>query len=308
MCLVKRLISAILLSLMSSVTHAESGCPGVAASSALRPIRDGLLVVSAAINHTGPYDLLVDTGSQITVIDPAVASFLHLRIEGSVGVSGVRTQSQSSFVFLDLIEVGSHSVQESLAVIQKMSELKVADPHIRGILGQNFLSRFDMLIDNRKRILCLDESPSLSQEIEGEHIALEQPHGPRDGLSFIRPLVISVRLAAANLAPVMLRLDSGSNAALLYADQPSFLASSINQAPVLKRVVNGEEQAFAVLPTQDIFVGKHLVRQVPFEVPLNGVDRGPHAREDGLLPTSVFERIFISYSKNYAVFNPRINR
>jgi hypothetical protein len=205
---------------------------------------------------------------------------------------------------LDLVEVGSHSVPQSLAVIRDIAEFKAVDPRIRGILGENFLSHFDLLIDNRRQILCLDESRALAQAVKGEHIPLSQPHGPRDDLPFTRPMIVSVRLTTADVAPVLLRLDSGSNTALLYAAQPRLLRDSVSRAPVLKRVVNGVEQAFAVLPAQDILVGACPVRQMSFAVPMNGVGSGPSPREDGLLPTSAFERVFISYSKNYAALDP----
>jgi len=304
MSFVTRFVAASLATLAFSALHAEPRCPGNLASLALRRIQDDLIVVRVRINRTGPYDFLVDTGSQITTIDPVLASDLHLRIEGTTGVSSIATQSRSAFAFLDLIEIGSHSVPQSLAVIQDIAELKAADPRMRGILGENFLSRFDLLIDNRQQILCLDESRTLAQAVKGEHIPLEQPHGPRDDLPFTRPMIVSVRLTTADVAPVLLRLDSGSNTALLYAAQPRLLRASVSRAPVLKRVVNGVEQAFAVLPAQDILVGACPVRQVSFVIPVNGVGSGPSPREDGLLPTSAFERVFISYSKNYAALDP----
>jgi hypothetical protein len=304
MSFVTRFVAASLATLAFSALHAEPRCPGNLASLALRRIQDDLIVVRVRINRTGPYDFLVDTGSQITTIDPVLASDLHLRIEGTTGVSSIATQSRSAFAFLDLIEIGSHSVPQSLAVIQDIAELKAADPRMRGILGENFLSRFDLLIDNRQQILCLDESRTLAQAVKGEHIPLEQPHGPRDDLPFTRPMIVSVRLTTADVAPVLLRLDSGSNTALLYAAQPRLLRASVSRAPVLKRVVNGVEQAFAVLPAQDILVGACPVRQVSFVIPVNGVGSGPSPREDGLLPTSAFGRVFISYSKNYAALDP----
>jgi hypothetical protein len=302
--LVKRFVVASLAMLALSALHAEPRCPGNVASSALRRIQDDLIVVRVRINRTGPYDFLVDTGSQITTIDSVLASDLHLRIDGTTGMSGVATQSQSAFAILDLIEAGSHSIPQSLAVIQDIAEFKAADSRIRGILGENFLSHFDLLIDNRQQILCLDESSALGQAVKGEHIPLEQPHGPRDDMPFTRPLIVSVRLTASDVAPALLRLDSGSNAALLYAAQPRLLRASVNRAPVLKRVVNGVEQAFAVLPAQDILVGACPVRQVSFVIPMNEVGSGPSPREDGLLPTSAFERVFISYLKNYAALDP----
>ena len=117
-------------------------------------------------------------------------------------------------------------------------------------------------------------------------------------------MIVSVRLNTADTAPVLLRLDSGSNAPVLYADQQHLLKASAVRAPMLKRVVNGVVQSFAVLPAQDILVGACPVRQVSFVVPMNEVGSGPSPREDGLLPTSAFERVFISYSKNYAALDP----
>ena len=305
MSLVKYFVAASLATLALSALHAESSCPGNVTSSALRRIQGDHIIVRVRINRTGPYDFLLDTGSQITTIDSVLASDIHLRFEGTTGVSGVRTQSRSAFAFLDLIEVGSHSVPQSLAVIQNIAALKAADPHIRGILGENFLARFDLLIDNRQQILCLDESRTLAQAVKGEHIPLEQPHGPRDDMPFTRPMIVSVRLTTADVTPVLLRLDSGSNVALLYAARPRPLrASVVSRAPVLKRVVNGVEQAFAVLPAQDFLVGACPVRQVSFAIPINGVGSGPSPREDGLLPTAAFKRVFISYSENYAALDP----
>jgi transposase len=46
------------------------------------------------------------------------------------------------------------------------------------------------------------------------------------------------------------------------------------------------------------------VNHVPIVVPMNAVGSGPSPREDGLLPTMAFARVFISYSKNYAAFDP----
>src|SRR5579863_4772096 len=133
MSLVKYYVAASLATLALSALHAESRCPGNVGSSTLRRIQDDLIMVRVRINRTGPYDFLVDTGSQITTIDPVLASDLHLRIEGTTGVSGVRTQSRSAFAFLDLIEVGSRSVPRSLAIVQNIAELKAADPRLRGI-------------------------------------------------------------------------------------------------------------------------------------------------------------------------------
>ncbi len=68
---------------------------------------------------------------------------------------------------------------------------------------------------------------------------------------------------------------------------------------LLKRVVAGQQQSFAVVPPQELRVGQHSWQQVSFVVPLN---RGMSAAgEDGVLPTALFQQIYISYSDQYVV-------
>ena len=64
--------------------QAEPHCPGNIASLRLRLVqRSQIIIVPVTINHSGPYDFLVDTGTQVTSVDPALAGELHLKIEGT---------------------------------------------------------------------------------------------------------------------------------------------------------------------------------------------------------------------------------
>jgi len=56
-----------------------------------------------------PHGFLVDTGAQFTVVDPLLATELHLKTQGSAEVVSVGFSSQASFAYLDLLEAGSHS-------------------------------------------------------------------------------------------------------------------------------------------------------------------------------------------------------
>ena len=118
-------------------------------------------------------------------------------------------------------------------------------------------------------------------------------------MPFTRPLLVSAQLSGGR-TQVLLRLDSGSNTPVLYAPNPRDGDESINPATLLKRVVNGAEQSFTVQPPQDIHIGKRSVRQVSFVRPLNTIGEGPTPREDGLMPTMAFQRVFISYAGRYA--------
>src|SRR5258707_14775227 len=114
--------------------HAEPHCPGNVVSLRLRLVQRSQIIVRVTVNHTGPYDFLVDTGSQVTIVDPALAAELHLRIEGTTGFVGVGFRTRPSFAHLDILEVGSHALANPLVVVQNLEHLQAVDPHIRGIL------------------------------------------------------------------------------------------------------------------------------------------------------------------------------
>jgi aspartyl protease len=301
MSLIQSLAFASLGALTIPALHSEPHCPGNVASLSLRLVQSSLIVASVQINHSGPYDLVVDTGAQITTIEPSLAFDLQLKDQGTAGVGGVAAFSRNAFVYIDSLDAGHSSVSNSLAIIQNIAQLKSADSHIRGILGGNFLGHFDLLIDNRQHILCLDDSNTLAPAVKGKHIALSAPYGSVKDLPFTQPIVVSAHLSAVKMTPVLLRIDSGSNAPVLYAVDPRIREPNTSKASMLKRVVNGVEQAFAVLSAQDLLLGSESIRQVSFVMPMNAVGKGPAPREDGVLPTLLFQRVFISSVHRYAV-------
>jgi Aspartyl protease len=297
-------LASVSLAIALSTLQAEPRCPRNVASLPLRLAQNSLIVVHVQINQSGPYDFVVDTGAQVTTIDSSLASELRLKLQGTTGVDGVATSTRTAYAYLEQLEAGTHAVPNSLAVIQDLAQLRAADPRIRGILGENFLAHFDLLIDNRQLILCLDDSDALAPAVKGKHVELAQPKGSREDLPFTRPIIVSARFGGSDADPVLLRLDSGSNAPVLYAADPRIRKTSGAKTSLLKRVVNGVEQAFAVLPAQDIQVGSQLVRQVSFVMPMNSTGYDSTLREDGLLPTMAFQCVFISYRDRYAAVEP----
>jgi hypothetical protein len=79
---------------------------------------------------------------------------------------------------------------------------------------------------------------------------------------------------------------------------------SDSRTTILRRVVEGIEQVFLVLPGQDVEVGAQRFYWVPFVVPMNSVSQGPGPREDGVLPTIAFRRVFISSAGHFAALEP----
>ena len=196
--------------------EAQPRCPGNTASVTPRFVQRALIVIPVKINHAGPFDFMVDTGSQVTVIDPSLASELSLNSQGSVGLVSVASFAQASATVLDTLEADSKVVEKSPAIVQDLRPIQAADPRIRGVLGESFLAHFDLLVDYGHKLLCLDETSTMRDGLRGERIPFVAPQHPEEELPFIERLVISVHLSGTGKQPILLQLDSGSDGPILY--------------------------------------------------------------------------------------------
>jgi hypothetical protein len=79
----KRFASLVLAATIVPTLAAETHCLGNAASLPLRFVNRHLIVLPVSINHTGPYNFLLDSDTQITMIDPSLAAALHLGTQGA---------------------------------------------------------------------------------------------------------------------------------------------------------------------------------------------------------------------------------
>ena len=191
---IRLLLTASLSTISLPVLHAEAHCPGSVASVTPRFVQRALIVIPVKIDQKGPFDFMVDTGSQITVIDPSLAAELNLKPQGSVGLVTVASHLQASIAELDTLEAGSHVVAKPVVVVQDLGQIQAADRRIRGVLGENFLSHFDVLIDYGRKLLCLDETKLMQQNVRGEHVPFVRPQRAEDEPQFTELLDISVRL------------------------------------------------------------------------------------------------------------------
>lgn len=299
------ILLAAALPLTPTSIHAESRCPGNIAGEQPRIVAGALLVIPVRINDSGPFDFMVDTGSQLNIIDPALAAELGVKSQGTVGVVATADYRQASVAVLGFLETGSHMVAKPLAMIQDLSPIQAVDPRIRGVLGENFLAHFDVLIDYRRRLVCLDEAKMMEGELRGEHVPLVSPRDPENQLPFSKRLVISVHLSDAGNRKILLQLDSGSDGPILYSGNRKLQETLLKRARLQGPEVNEARRAFAVLPPQDMRVGARVIRNVPFVTPARASADVPDREEDGILATVLFERVFISHSEHYVILNPR---
>jgi len=117
------------------------------------PFTPGLpVLVSAKINSAGPITLILDTGSDRTLVTPAALQRLGISTEnGPRGIlKGVTGTSYADAVWVNSVEVGEARVGP-LLIIAHDADLKAAD----GLLGRDFLAHFNVKIDSKERVVTL---------------------------------------------------------------------------------------------------------------------------------------------------------
>jgi hypothetical protein len=283
---------------------AEPHCPGNVASVPLR-LTKSQMIVAVSVNHSGPYNFLLDTGTQMTMVDPALAAELHLNTEGSAGVAGVGFLASAPFAQLDLIEVGSHAVANQKVLVFDFQNSHSVDLHLfRGVLGEDFLGGFDVLIDNAHNLLCLDDSSAMAADVKGPHIALMAPARATNGMPALRSLIIAARLSDAT-RPVRLKLDSGSNVSFLFYTARYMPLELLARTSLLGGGFDRAQRPVSTIPLQDLQIGPLEFARVSFFTYTDSSEGASRTSAyDGILTLGIFRQVFISHTHHFAVFEP----
>lgn len=110
------------------------------------------ILVNTKINGAGPITLILDTGSDRTLVAPSALSNLGISIKNALrGVlRGVTGMSYADAVWVNSVEVGEVKVGP-LLIIAHDAKLKGAE----GLLGRDFLANFDVRIDSKEGVVTL---------------------------------------------------------------------------------------------------------------------------------------------------------
>ena len=133
--------------------------PSVSSSAAPRgaimvpvlPLGQSMMIVAATVNQRINANLLIDTGATSTVISRRLAGLLTLLPLGKAFVHTVGGPVAVSLGRLESLKVGTAEVNKLQVLIHDFSP----DPRIEGLLGMDFLGRFEVGFDSRKQLLIL---------------------------------------------------------------------------------------------------------------------------------------------------------
>jgi hypothetical protein len=283
-----------------STLSAETRCPGNVASLNFRLVNRHQMIVPVSINHAGPFSFLLDTGTQMTMVDPALAATLHLETTGKAEVASVGIKASAAFAQAAQVEAGSHSVANQKVLVYDLANLQIFGVNIFGVLGEDFLEKFDMLIVNVHSLLCLDDSAAMRAEMKGTRVPLQAQAA--DGSELAGSLIVVARLSDG-MRPVRLKLDSGSNVPFLY-NTSEYMALGMFRGASLHGGSGAAQKTFMALPPQNMKIGSAELAKVPF-ITLAGAQKNTRTSEfDGLLTMGLFKRVFIDHADHFALLDP----
>lgn len=255
-------------------------------------LRDGyLILVQTRINGVGPFDFLLDTGTTRTVIDPDLARQLQAPVIGEVSLTGVLHVRRDDLVRLEDVRLGEASLAGVGAAVDKLTRQKMLAPGIRGVLGEDFLSKFDILIDYKQRWLRFGDAPPAGERCRFETI------GQYHGSPTTNRLLITAEFVEVSAARVQLQLDTAAKIPELFpVNQDSLSSQPWGGSMATSSGANGA----TVYSDVTVKIGTTMVRGMD-------VVQSRHAiafDAAGLLPAAIFRRIYISHSGGFVVLNP----
>jgi predicted aspartyl protease len=258
-----------------------------------------LVVVPVSINGAGPFNFLLDTGATNSDIDPELADQLSLPAAGEHEVIGIERKVHLSIVHAQSISVAGRAVRNlNLNVVSRANGLP---SKVSGILGEDFLSNFDLLIDNRHHVIQLQQGlGSMSDMFEGERLPV-QLEVTVNGQYVNHTLVVTGFSNDLGRRSISLLLDSGVNYLYLFGGKQS-LGGGATQRECSRATLSDPSKQFLclqkVLP--ELCFGKKQVVSLMAVAQLATTN----GYTDGLMPTSAFHSIFISHSQRFVILDP----
>jgi predicted aspartyl protease len=229
-----------------------------------RPVVEGVF-----LNGRGPWRFLIDTGAETNQLDVGVARKLGLAASFR---SEIQTPAGRALVpggRIGEVTLGSAAASGQEFLFTDLAGVHALAGKVEGVLGQEFLSRFDYLLD-----------------LAGHRIVFDAPapDGGRAAMDLVagRPAIDTDR--------GRLVLDSGTGTAILFATTPSASRTRIVTAA-------GSGAASAVRNLKIRVAGRS------YSVAAAYVSRSTPL-EDGLLPASTFRAVYVSNSGRYIVLEP----
>ncbi|MFY8048643.1 MAG: retroviral-like aspartic protease family protein [Erythrobacter sp.] len=126
--------------------------PAAAEVLTLEEERNRRLTVPVHIDGSGPFDFLIDTGSQATAVTREINATLGLRSAGTATLVGMASRRAVEMVEVGRLDIGSHTITDLAAPLLEREHVG-AD----GIVGLDSLQDLRVMIDFRDQTIALED-------------------------------------------------------------------------------------------------------------------------------------------------------
>ena len=239
-------------------------------------VRHGLPIVSLCINGHGPYELLLDTGTQSTMVDEKLARDLHLTIVDRTQLITPNGMHPLGRAIAETVTVGPEKLASVEFLVDDLPELHSLSPQLRGVLGQNILTHFNFRLDYRHGQVEFEPE---TRETAGAELPFDFQEGR---------IILSAEIAGSQ--KLSLLLDSGATDLMLFHSAPATGARSGSMASLTTN--NGTSQVHQANLSQ-VKIGNAVLRDVRAGLSSTSTLTGI----DGLMPTNLFESIYFDFGR-----------
>lgn len=254
-----------------------------------------LLAVPVFINGRGPWDFVVDTGTNQTVIDRALAATLQVKASANVTLHALAGSESVASTRADSISVGEGEVPNLEILVGEIKTLKKVDGRLRGILGLDYLYHFAFSLDYEHMQLRL--LPVTALEDPESQAGTKVPVRLADGQ-------VLVPCTWQGASEHLLALDSGIATVLLLEEQRDSIRQGTDGGAHMALSTNAASAEVSRKKLREFAIGEQSlaeIRAVSMSRPaaMNGL------REEGLLATSLFRSVFVNPHARIATFRTK---
>jgi hypothetical protein len=255
-----------------------------------------LIIVPVSINGDGPFSFIFDTGASATIIDGEIAKQLALHSAEAAHINSGAVTGVVTCYRLDILALGPKSVENLTVPCAELREIHSISPKIRGVLGQDFLARFNYILNYRHQRIEFEENGEFESNLLGTRVPVDRDRGRA---------IVAVQPSPARRQASPFVLDSGAARMVL------FKAALENFEVVTDHGVDGIVYGSTVLGKQMIATGRLESIRVGgesfFDVPVRMLENREASNgrpEHGLLPTSLFRSIYFNNRADHVILNP----